>query len=177
MTRTLTPAQDVEVDKRTGAQPMLLMEIGFTPVARLTTCGENVTWNGETWVASGATMTGIAPGTQGEGDAILSLPDHDNALFASLLATGWSGISVECWSLHGGPGAYAVADAKSIYTGFTNEMELNPMRVNLTCLSGGANALHSPRIRIQQPWFNHLPRHGQAIPGPGMTIYVEAPPV
>ena len=161
MARTLTAAQATEVAKTVGARPGYLVELGFASTLRLTSFESTVTWNSQSWVASGVRVSGITHGAGSAQQARITLPDTDGAYFAVVRADGLDDRTAKIWSVHGGPASYALTDPVQLFDGYMDGAPEMAERITISLTTQGNRTMFTPRNRIAPQLFNYLPAHGE----------------
>lgn len=114
---------------QTDTKPIYLVQIGWSTVRRLATWDANISWNAQTWVASGIEVSDI----DADGGT-LRFPIDDNENFLTLIDTeGQNGITVSVWEYQTDFTASPIAsDAVLIFSGVMDDATIGKdIRVGL----------------------------------------------
>lgn len=139
MTRPLPTAVDAAVDQP-NTRPIYLVHMGWDsgsvdpPYMRITTWGSDIEWNGETWIASGAAISGmtINGGT-------LILPNGNNDVWQSLVRSEMPrGRFVAVYEYHD-------PDAVEIFTGIMNDAVYAGSTITISLIEGFLSKVFPPQ--------------------------------
>lgn len=149
MSRTLPAVVSTAIELDATA-PVYLIEMGFSTAIRAATWDEDISWNSQTWSASGAMIKGLsASGARmrlptGEGDPWLALVLNENVV----------GKSISIYEHHD-------TDAVLIFTGVMDELTITSSIDIRIIESSRAKAF--PALSADQPTFTHLMTSGDTI--------------
>lgn len=140
--RTLTPATDAALAS-TITRPIALVEIDFSPTARLSTAGD-VTWSGQVWSGGQrVVVSGLSADGAGTQSARLEIGNADLAFGALVLGQGIADRAVRIWT--GDAAALADADLTLAFEGVIASAEVTPATVTMTLAAQGSRTLFAPR--------------------------------
>lgn len=160
MARALTPATAAALGLPT-TQPAYLVAIDWSTPAHLTT-GVTLTWNGITWAAEDADLSGLDWGSDGLNDATLRLGNNDQRYSALVLAEGVADVPIVAYAYD--QAATSAGDPVKVFEGVGGAVSLDDDTVTITLRTAKARALTCPRTRISPAnGFNHLPPRGTVI--------------
>lgn len=123
---------------------------------------EDVTWSGETWIGVGAQVEDLRTLVGGAMSGRISLPNHDNAMSALVLADGVAGRRVRIWQLYG-MGPFTAEDAVLVFSGEADGApDVGETRVSIEIVTEGRALQKAPRLYWDM-LFNHIPPAGTVI--------------
>ncbi len=147
--------------------PFFLIQIGWSPVSRLSTRGP-VSYGGYTWAGGSASLHSLQGLPGGALQGQISLGNTDDAIGAVVLSTDLTAVPVTIWMLYGSE-PFTAGDALQVFSGVIDGAELTPTRVTLDLVSEGRRNLTGPRVYCQPPLCNHMPPPGTRITWGGDT--------
>lgn len=167
MSRTLTPAAQAAAG-RTVTRPLYLIEIGWSPVSRLSTAGA-VVWAGLSWLDVACQVSGISATSNAAQQGRLSISNVD--LLFGTLALGLSGdVPVRIWHAHAD--ALADLDPALVFDGAIDAAEVSDATVELTLGPSRSSAAFAPRLTVGlDAGFTVLLPAGTRVPV-GNQVYV-----
>ena len=139
-------------------KPIYLIRMGFSVEQRIATWNASISWNSETWAASGAAVSSLNGST-----GMIELPlDDSEAWLALVLNEAPAGKTITIYEHHTDTSASPVAsDAVSIFVGIMDEMQIDN-RIKIQLLES-SNAKGFPFTSIDRPTYNYLPQSGTRI--------------
>ena len=168
--RTLSTTTNTEVAKPITV-PIYLIELVLSITYRFSTRGA-ITWNGFTWVQSGAKVDTLRTTPGGSQEGAISLQNFDNGASSFVLVDGIGDKPCRIWALYG-EGPYLVGDAVQLFEGVCDSAELNLDRVVIRVASAGRLREQSPRLYWDQP-CNFIPAPGRVFAWGGERYTLEA---
>lgn len=141
--------------------PRYLIELGFDPLLRYATI-ETVEWDGETWLANGAKVSGLQTSPDGTTTGKLILPNQDGAFGALLLANRARGRTCRIWMLYG-EAPFAVEDAVQVFDGLMDAIPKFSTLIEVNLVSKGADGTLVPRLTMAKVFGTGLPVPGDRI--------------
>lgn len=158
--------RDASLDAKTAmegplTEPILLVEINFSPVLRYASSNGPIAWNGLTWNVGRLARGSVSVESRGGGaTARVNLQNGDNAISAIALSQGASDKEISIWHLYGEP-PYSTTDAVKIFEGVTDGADLGDI-VQFGAISEGM-ILWSPRLTCTAERFPHMQPAGTEI--------------
>lgn len=136
-------------------KPVFLVQINFSTILYLST-GRQISWNSQTWVEGSVNVE-----INGR-DAMLTLPNADNAYSAIVYDEGIKDVQIKIWQCyHEMP---AADDPVLIYCGnMSAATSVNNANVIISCRPDSSGNLQLPNIVCAPPLMNHLVAAGTKI--------------
>lgn len=155
--RTL-PATVQSAIGQASTQPVYLIQMGFSSVARAATWADNIDWNGETWISSG-----IEVGNLNATNVNIKFPNgDDDAWLALFLNEGIRGVSIDIYEHHTDTTASPTTDAVQVFSGVMDELSIQDQTLTVKVIES-AKFKAFPPYSIDQPTFTFLPDSGTVI--------------
>lgn len=152
--------------------PFWLVELEMATATYRWSSRHELDWNGHTWAQSGVqvdTLRDLAGGAQ---EGTISLPNHDRAASALVLAERINGRPVRIWKLYGQP-PYAVGDAILKFSGVADGTpNVAAPRVSIEINGVGLDNQEAPRL-LWDLFSNHIPPAGSVISWAGEHFLLE----
>lgn len=144
MARPLTPAAQAAAG-RTVTRPLYLIEIGWSPVCRLSTA-DTLTWAGYTWSAEVAcSVSGISASQAGAQAGQVQISNVD-LLFGTLALADPANAPVRIWHAHAD--ALALDDPQLVFEGVVDSAEVSEKSVILALGPSRSFASFAPRLTV-----------------------------
>lgn len=153
-------------------RPINLIEIVFAAVTYRLSTGPTVTWNAQTWIASGAKVENLQSLVGGAMDGRISLPNTDNAASALVLVDGVADRVCRIYQLYG-DGPYSVGDEIKLFEGVCDNAEIDLDRVVINITTERRLSETAPRIYFEA-FCTRLPPAGTVISWGGEHYRLEA---
>lgn len=142
--------------------PAYLVQIGWSTVARLTSDGEPLTWNGYVWVPADITCNGLRTDSGGGQGAVMRLGNASQQWSALALNEGVSDVPVSIWAYD--RAATATGDPVLVFSGVGGRCSADDDTVAIDLATQRAATLKSPRQRItRSAGYSLLPAPGTVI--------------
>ncbi len=163
--RTLPTTVSTAIDKA-ATRPAYLIRIGFATEKRAATWDSNISWNAETWTASGIEVKNLSRIA-----AILEFPLGVNDPWLALFhAENARGIAINIYQHYTDLTSSPQADAVLMFTGIMDEAVMtDKIRVSVQEKS---RVIAFPPDSVGPPKFTHLLKSGTTITWSGDTIKV-----
>ena len=166
MSRTLSATLSTATSK-TATRPVYLLRMGFASEVRAATWGSAITWNSESWIASGAEVDNLD-----KSGARLRFPiGESDPWMALILNEGTRGRSLQIYTHYTDATASPQADAELVFTGLMDEATITDS-ITVTAIESAENK-GFPSGEIGPPNMNYLPESGTTIAWGTDTLVVE----
>lgn len=162
MSRTVTAVTSVAVAQDT-TRPIYLIRMGWTAASpdvtrRIATYDADLSWNSETWTASGAEVTRLSAD-----GGTLRLPNGPADPWLDLVMTqGQAGITVDVYEYHTSWGSPSGSTAVLLFSGAFEDAEITPESIELRMVESLLNKSF-PHTSIGPPTYNYLLTRGDRI--------------
>lgn len=156
MSRTLS-ATLTSATAKDATQPIYLIEMGFTSTQRCATYDADITWNGQTWSASGVQLSNLSSSggkmtmPNGTGDPWLAL----------VMGEGVRDKSISVYEHHTDTTASPQSDAQLIFSGLMDEVTLTDT-ISVSIIEA-SRAKKFPALSVDQPTFTFFMPSGSEI--------------
>lgn len=150
MSRTVSSGIQTAVEGKSTA-PIYLLRLSFNSENRLATWDTDISWNGETWTASGAEVSDLS-----ETGASLTLPT--DVWLSVVLNDGTRGRNIQIYEYHA---TASPLDAVLVFTGKMDTVRIAE-RIEIEVIAA-STAKSFPPTSIDRPTFTHLPVSGTTI--------------
>ena len=150
MTRTVSATISIAVAQET-TRPIYLIRMGWATPVLVATWDQTITWNAETWVASGLTVSNLS----GSGGT-LDMPNGDtDPWLALVMGEIPRNRTIQIYEHHTNyTVSPAVSDAVEIFAGYMDETTIgNSIRMNLI---ESATKKGFPPTSIDRPTYTYL---------------------
>lgn len=151
MTRSVSSTTEAAVTVE-DTRPIHLIRMAWGTELRAATYARNISWNSETWSASGAEVQGVdASG------GILFLPNGEDDPWLNLVHTDIArGREIEIYEYHTDKSASPIAsDAELIFFGVMDEVSITEKGIRIALIEGATNKVFPP-TSIDVPDYNWL---------------------
>lgn len=138
-------------------RPVYLVELGFAPAQYYST-GEQVSWNGETWLESSMRVDRIELDNLGRASVSLRVNNLDRVIGALVLGQEVRDRSAKIWVTYRS-GSAGIVDPIQLVDGVMDGASVGN-EVAIQVLSRAAFYGGVPRVRFAPPICNHMPPHG-----------------
>jgi len=167
MARTLPSAVSAAVASP-NTQPIYLVEMGWSATTYSATWNAAITWNGETWAASGIAVSRVSSSR-----ATIELPNGDADAWAALvLGETPRGRTINIYEYHTDKTVSPhAADAVQIFGGVMDEADIADV-ISVECIPA-PRVRQFPHTSIDPSTYNYLLTPGQVIRSGGQTVTVE----
>jgi hypothetical protein len=162
MTRSVPAVVSTAVAQDT-TQPILLIRMGWDVQSpdverRICTWDTNISWNAETWTASGATIQGLSIG-----GGTLELPNGSDDPWLNLVMTQVPrNRTIQVYEYHTSTGSPSGSDAVELFEGLMDECEITDRGIRIQLIEGRLNKSF-PHTSIGAPTYNYLLTRGDRI--------------
>lgn len=171
MTRTVSSVVAVAV-AQDATKPIYLIRMGWDVQSpdverRIATWDQNISWNSETWTASGAAVEGIGPAR-----ARLVLPVGASDPWLSLVQTQVPrDRTVEIYEYHTSTASPSGSDAELLFTGYMDDASIDEREIQINLIEGKTNKGFPP-TSIGPPTYNYLvPAGSRLFWGPDIVTF------
>ena len=162
MSRSVSAVTSVALAQDT-TRPIYLIRMGWTAASpdvtrRIATWDTDLSWNSETWTASGAEVSSLSPG-----GGTLQLPNGDADPWLSLVTTQIPrGRAIDIYEYHTSWGSPSGSDAEHIFSGLMDDCEITPSKITIGFIDGLLNKVF-PVTSIDPTVYTHLLATGQRL--------------
>ena len=137
--------------------PVYLIQFGFDPVVRIATWDSNISWNGQTWVASGVDVSRLS--SRG---ASVTLPNGDTDPWLARVSTDEvRGGAFIVYEYHTDTASSPQSDAVLVFTGIMDGVTISD-DIKLSVI-GSTQARTFPPDSVDASVFTHLLTSGEQI--------------
>lgn len=156
MSRTLPTTVSAAIASD-ATRPIYLVEFGFDTTQRAATWDSNITWNGQTWSASGVSVSRLTPR-----DCTVKLPTgEDDGWLALVMSDGVRGRTISIYEHHYDAASSPQTDAVLVFIGIMDSVTIGD-NIELRVLES-SRAKTFPPGSIDEPTFTHLLKPGTEI--------------
>lgn len=121
-----------------------------------------ISWSGQSWLASDASVSGLSQDGSGSNAARLSLGNTDLAAGALVLVRGASDTPVSIWAVYSL--APAAGDPVQVFSGVVDGAEIGADKVVFNLIAANTATLQAPRVFInKESGFNFIQPEGTKI--------------
>jgi len=144
MTRTVSAVVSTAV-AQDATRPIYLIRMGWTPASpdvnrRIATWPVDISWNSETWTASGAEIRSL----NARGGS-LSLPNGDTDPWLNLVSTDVArGKTLDVYEHHTSTSSPAGSDATLIFSGLMDAVDITPTTITINFIENLQNKRFPP---------------------------------
>jgi hypothetical protein len=149
-----------------ATRPVYLIEFGFDTTQRAATWDADITWNGQTWSASGVQVTRLT-----SKDCSVKLPaGADDGWLALVMSDGVRGRTINIYEHHYDSASSPQTDAVLVFSGIMDDAQIGS-EISLRVLES-SRAKTFPPTSMDEPTFTHLLTPGTTIKWGTDTIKV-----
>ena len=150
MTRTLTSVITAAVGQD-STTPVYLIRMGWATEQRVCTWDTDITWNAETWTASGASVDSLS-----EEGGTLTLPNGDGDPWLALLTSDVAlDRVVQIYEHHTSTASPAGSDAVLVFSGRMDSVSVSGIGIRINLVEGRTNKGFPP-TSIGKPTYTWL---------------------
>ena len=150
MTRTLTSVVTAAVGQDVTT-PVYLILMNWNTPKRIATWDTNISWNAQTWTASGASVDNLS-----EEGGTLTLPNGDGDVWLALLTSDVAlDRTVQIWEHHTSTASPAGSDAELVFSGRMDSVSISGISIRINLVEGRTNK-GFPATSIGKPNYTWL---------------------
>lgn len=166
MSRTLPSTVSSAITSDATA-PVFLVKLGFATPQYVATWDANISWDGNTWVASGINVSRLSAS-----GATVEFPNgNDDTWLSTILSEGARGKTIEIYEHHTDTTASPQTDAVLVFTGVMDSVSIGD-RVKVKVLESSQSKVFPP-ASVDEDTFTYLLSTGQKISWGSDTITVK----
>ncbi|MGE0289691.1 MAG: hypothetical protein AB7I42_25625 [Bradyrhizobium sp.] len=159
--RTLTEKTQTDTSGQI-TRPFYLIELVMASATYRWSSRQTVDWNSQTWTQNGVQVDELRDLAGGAQEGRISLPNHDRAASALVLAERINGRPIRIWQLYG-DAPHAIDDAVALFDGYCDGApNVAASRVSIEITSAGMENEDAPRLRWEL-FSSHIPPSGTVI--------------
>jgi hypothetical protein len=173
MTRTVSAVVSAAV-AQDATQPIYLIRMGWALSSpdvnrRIATWAADITWNSETWSASGADVRSLSPA-----GGTLLLPNGDTDPWLGLVSTEVArGRTIDIYEYHTSTASPAGSDATQLFSGLMDAVDITPVDIVISFIDNLLNKRFPP-TSITPSVYTELLSAGQRLYwGPDVVMIEE----
>lgn len=171
MGRTLSSRNQTEI-AQSGTKPILLFELGFSPILRLSTYAD-LTWNGYSWILAPIALADLQATEGGGMRGSIEFNNLSNLYSALVLNQGVRARTCRIWQLYG-DSPYAADDGVPLFDGLMDEVPEIGDKLSITLAGAGTLARSAPDLPLSAWLGADMTAPGTRISWGGQTYILES---